>query len=250
MEDRYRHDVVGRRAQPRQLQRQGARRPRPRASRSAARSRSAMTRPASRSTRRRQLDFPPLPQIVVDRRRARRSDDDRGQGSRIPDPAAGAKGARGGHPPDHGDAAPVGRRHHRRDQGEFADADQLQRHVEDRFAHHPGRAGRRAAARQGRHALHGRAASRSAASTGRSSATTKSARSPITGARRAQPDYIQSVTEEPTTTASRSTARRSARIRPRTSNIAARSSSSSKARRRRPSGCSARCGSATTRPRG
>src|SRR3546814_4060180 len=49
----------------------------------------------------------------------RRPDDDRGQGGRIPDPAIGAKGARGGHPPDPRDAAPLGRRHHRRDQGEF-----------------------------------------------------------------------------------------------------------------------------------
>src|SRR3546814_2122992 len=71
------------------------------------------------------------------RRRTGRSDDDRGQGGRIPDPAARPEGARGGHPPDHGDAAPLGRRHHRRDQGESADADQLPRHLEARFAHHP-----------------------------------------------------------------------------------------------------------------
>jgi S-DNA-T family DNA segregation ATPase FtsK/SpoIIIE len=32
-------------------------------------------------------------------------------------PAARAEGTRGGHPPDHGDAAAVGRRHHRRYQG-------------------------------------------------------------------------------------------------------------------------------------
>ena len=38
-------------------------------------------------------------------RRACRSDDDRGQGGRIPHPAAGAESARRGHPPDHGDPA-------------------------------------------------------------------------------------------------------------------------------------------------
>ena len=51
---------------------------------------------------------------------------------------------------------PVGRRHHRRHQGEPADADQLPGDEQDRFAHDPGRAGRRAAAGQGRHALHAR----------------------------------------------------------------------------------------------
>ena len=81
------------------------------------------------------------------------------------------------------------------------------------------------------------------------SATTKSARSPITGARRASP-ITSSRSPRKTTTASRSTARRWARIRPRTSNIAARSSWWSKARRRRPAGSSARCGSATIPPRG
>ena len=53
---------------------------------------------------------------------------------------------------------------------------------QDRFAHHPGRTGRRTAARQGRHALHARRQAASSASTARSSATTRSGRSPITGA--------------------------------------------------------------------
>ena len=57
---------------------------------------------------------------------------------------------------DHGDAAPVGRRHHRHHQGELPDPHLLPGHLQDRQPHHPGRAGRRAAARPGRHALHGR----------------------------------------------------------------------------------------------
>ncbi len=59
------------------------------------------------------------------------------------------------HPPDHGDAAPLGRCHHRHDQGELPDPDQLPGDVQDRQPHHPGRTGRRAAAGHGRHALHG-----------------------------------------------------------------------------------------------
>ena len=52
--------------------------------------------------------------------------------------------------------APVGRRHHRHDQGELPDPHLLPGHLEDRQPHHSGRAGRRATARPGRHALHGR----------------------------------------------------------------------------------------------
>ena len=66
---------------------------------------------------------------------------------------AGADGARGRHPPDPGDAAPVGGRHHRPDQGEPAGTHLVPRVVEDRLAHDPGRQRRRAAARQGRHAV-------------------------------------------------------------------------------------------------
>jgi len=52
------------------------------------------------------------------------------------------------------DLMALGRRDHRRHQGEPADADQLSGDVKDRFADDPGRAGCRATARQGRHALH------------------------------------------------------------------------------------------------
>jgi S-DNA-T family DNA segregation ATPase FtsK/SpoIIIE len=51
--------------------------------------------------------------------------------------------------------ASVGRRHHRHDQGEFSDPDLLPGHFQDRQPDHSRRAGRRAAPRSGRHALHG-----------------------------------------------------------------------------------------------
>ncbi len=51
---------------------------------------------------------------------------------------------------------PVGRRHHRHHQGELPDPHQFPGHLEDRQPHHSRRAGRRAAARPGRHAVHGR----------------------------------------------------------------------------------------------
>ncbi len=62
----------------------------------------------------------------------------------------------GRHPPDHGHATPVGGRDHRHDQGELPDPDLLPGDQQDRLAHDPGRDGRRAAARSGRHAVHGR----------------------------------------------------------------------------------------------
>ncbi len=52
------------------------------------------------------------------------------------------------------DAAAVGRRDHRYDKGELSHAHQLPSDVEDRQPHDPGRTGRRAAARPGRHALY------------------------------------------------------------------------------------------------
>ena len=57
---------------------------------------------------------------------------------------------------DHGNAASVGRCHHRHDQGQLPDPHLLPGDVEDRQPHHPWRAGCRAAARHGRHALYGR----------------------------------------------------------------------------------------------
>ena len=90
-----------------------------------------------------------------DRRRDGRPDDGRRQGHRRRDAAAGADGARRRHPRDPGDAAAVGRRHHRHHQGEFPDPHLVPGHLQDRQPHHSGRAGRRAAARPGRHALHG-----------------------------------------------------------------------------------------------
>ncbi len=86
-------------------------------------------------------------------RRAGGPDDGRRQGSRGVDRAAGADGARRRHSPDPGDAAPVGGRHHRPHQGEPAGAHRVPRRVADRLADDPRRQRRRAAARQGRHAL-------------------------------------------------------------------------------------------------
>ncbi len=59
------------------------------------------------------------------------------------------------HPSHHRHAAPERRRDHRHHQGELPDAGELPGHLEDRQPHHSWRAGRRAAARSGRHALYG-----------------------------------------------------------------------------------------------
>ena len=90
-----------------------------------------------------------------DRRRDGRPDDGGRQGHRGRGAAARADGARRGPACDPRDAAPVSRRHHRHDQGEFPDPHLVPGHLQDRQPHHPRRAGRRAAARPGRHALHG-----------------------------------------------------------------------------------------------
>ena len=139
------------------------------------------------------------------------------------------KGPRRRHPPDHGNAAPIGRRHHRRHQGEPADAHQLPGDQQDRQPHHPRRAGRRTAARQGRHALHARRQAGRPRPRARSSATRKSRRSPITGAPRAAPTTstrspknrwtaassastpATAATRKPTATARRSASSRKAR---------------------------------------
>ncbi len=87
------------------------------------------------------------------RGRARRLDDGGRQRSRGIDRAARADGARGRHPPHPRDPAPVGGRHHRSDQGQPAGAHLVPRVVEDRLAHDSRRQRRRAASRQGRHAV-------------------------------------------------------------------------------------------------
>ena len=89
-------------------------------------------------------------------RRDGRPDAGRRQGDRGDRAAPGADGARRRHPCRDGDAAAVGRRHHRHHQGQLPDPHLLPGDVQDRQPHHPGRAGRRAAAGPGRHALHGR----------------------------------------------------------------------------------------------
>jgi S-DNA-T family DNA segregation ATPase FtsK/SpoIIIE len=87
------------------------------------------------------------------RRRVRRPDDGRRQEGRGADRTSGAEGARRRYPPDPGDSASLGRRHHRSDQGQHPVAHRVPGLVAGRFAHHPRPAGRRAAARPGRHAL-------------------------------------------------------------------------------------------------
>ncbi len=89
-------------------------------------------------------------------RRDGRPDDGRRQGHRRRRAAPGADGTRRRHPCHHGHATSLGRCHHRYDQGQFPDPHLLPGDVENRQPHHSGRAGRRAAARHGRHALHGR----------------------------------------------------------------------------------------------
>ena len=72
---------------------------------------------------------------------------------------------------------PLGRRHHRHHQSQFPDPHLVPGDEQDRQPHHPGRTGRRAAARPGRHALHGGRRAHLAASTAPSSATARSRRS-------------------------------------------------------------------------
>ena len=79
-----------------------------------------------------------------------------GQGHRGRGAAARADGARRRHPSHHRDAAPERRCHHRHHQGQLPDPGELPGDLQDRQPHHPRRAGRRAAARPGRHALYGR----------------------------------------------------------------------------------------------
>ncbi len=93
------------------------------------------------------------------RRRGRRDGrphDGRRQGDRGGDPAPRPDGAGLRHPPHHGHPAPLGRCHHRHDQGQLPDPDLFPGHVQDRLADHSRRAGRRTASRHGRHAPHGR----------------------------------------------------------------------------------------------
>ena len=79
------------------------------------------TAPARPSSSSRRCELEPMPLHRRRRRRVRRPDDRRRQGDRRRRAAAGADGARRRHPPHHGDAAAVGRCHHRHDQGELPD---------------------------------------------------------------------------------------------------------------------------------
>jgi hypothetical protein len=86
-------------------------------------------------------------------RRARGPDDGCEQRGRGIDRASRADGARGWNPSDSGDAAAVGRRHYRSHQSQPPGADLVPLLLENRFADDSRRQRRRAAAREGRHAV-------------------------------------------------------------------------------------------------
>jgi S-DNA-T family DNA segregation ATPase FtsK/SpoIIIE len=86
-------------------------------------------------------------------RRARGPDDGQPAGRGGLDHPPRAEVARRRHPPRARDAAPVGRRDHRHDQGERPVADRVRRVVADRFTRHSRLERRREPARPGRHAL-------------------------------------------------------------------------------------------------
>ena len=86
-------------------------------------------------------------------RRARRPDDDQPAGGGGRDHPPGAEVARRRHPPRARDAAAVGRRDHRDDQGERAQPDRVRCLEPDRLARDPRHRRRREPARPGRHAL-------------------------------------------------------------------------------------------------
>ena len=86
-------------------------------------------------------------------RRARRPDDGLAAGGRGRDHPARAEVARGRNPPRARDAAPVGGRDHRDDQGERPEPDRVRRLEPDRLARDPRRLGRGEPPRPGRHAL-------------------------------------------------------------------------------------------------
>ena len=89
-----------------------------------------------------------------DHRRDGRSHAGRRQGSRGRPATAGADGAGRRHSPHHRHPATLGRCHHRHHQGQFPDPHQLPGNLEDRQPDDSRRAGRRAASRPGRHAVH------------------------------------------------------------------------------------------------
>ncbi len=86
-------------------------------------------------------------------RRAGRADDGRGPGGRVLHRPAGPAGPGRRHPPGHGHAAAVDRRHHRDDQEQLLLPHRLPRPVQGRLAHHPRHDRRRQAPGHGRHAL-------------------------------------------------------------------------------------------------
>ena len=156
-------------------------------------------------------------------------------GGRGRDHPPGAEVARRRHPPRAGDAAAVGRRDHRHDQGQRAVPDRLRGLEPDRLARDPRRRRRREPARPGRHALqaarHARASSASRAPTSPRRRSRSSSSSAATSASRSSTRRCSSCPRAPSTTTATTTAS-STRTRIRCSTRRSRSSS-----RRRPPPC-------------
>ncbi len=184
-------------------------------------------------------------------RRARRPDDDQPAGGRGRDHPAGAEVARRRHPPRARDAAPVGRRDHRDDQGERAEPDRLRGLEPDRLARDPRRRRRREPPRPGRHALqaarHEPAAARPGRVRLRGGGVARRRAVPPPARAGARRDTARAARGAPSTTSTSTTAS-STRTRIRCSTR--RSRSSSRRRPPRSACCSAAYGSATRAPAG
>ena len=100
-----------------------------------------------------QLDYEPLPQIVLIVDELADLMVTVGKEIEVLIQRLSQKSRAARHPPDHGHTAPIGRCHHRCDQGEPAHAHQLQGNQPHRQPHDPGRARRGAAAGPRRYAL-------------------------------------------------------------------------------------------------
>ena len=186
------------------------------------------------------------------RRRDGRPDDGRRQGDRGLHPAPRPDGAGLRHPPDHGDPAPVGGRHHRHDQGQLPDPDLLPGHLQDRQPHHPRRAGRRAAPRPGRHALHGRRRPHHPRPRPLRARTRRSRRSSTTSRASGPPTYVERRARGATPTRTSDVdlvlGLAGAAARPTTRSTTWRCRSSPRTASARPATSSASSPSATTRP--
>ncbi len=143
------------------------------------------------------MDLEPVALYRRDHRRDGRPDDGRRQGDR----GRRSSGSPRWRAPRasmsmHGDAAPVGRRHHRHDQGQLPDPHLLPGHLQDRQPHHPRRAWAPSSCSARATCSTWPAAGASPASTAPSSPMTRSRRSSPTSRRKAAPQYLDAVTSE------------------------------------------------------